>query len=813
MKTLLQDLRFARRLLLRSPGFSLLVVLTLALGIGANLAIFSVVDAVVLSPLPYEQPDRLVSIWEAKVSEGLEHERIAPPNFGDYRTLKAAFEDAAAWWHPDVNLADAAGDPIRVTTVEATANFFSVLGVRPRLGPGFELPAGRLHDEKLAVVISDRLWKERYGGDPQILGKSLRLNGDLNTVVGVMAAGFHFPGETDVWQRLHWDFSERTRYAHFMEAVGRLRPGVSREKAQAELAALSERLGKENPPSNQDWRARLVSLHTEIAGAYGPALSVLMGAVGLLLLLACANVANLLLARASARQREVAIRAALGAARGRLLRQLFTESLVLGACGAVLGLALAWVAVRLLVTARPVDIPGLAEISFDGRVAGFGLAVALLTVLLFGAVPALQLSRADLHSTLKEAGRGSSAGPAARRTPSLLVVVEVALAMMLLVGAGLLIRSVVRLLQEEPGFVPERVLTATLVLPASLYPDWPRVSRFYSDLKERLDAHPGIAAAGAASFLPLEPAWVVGYSVPDRPPQTASEDLRAQYVTASAGYFETLRIPLLAGRTFDRRDTADSPAVLVINREMARRTWPNGEAVGKIITSGTPSFGPLGHSLKKGMNYQVIGVVGDVKNKAMENDPEPALYFVQTQFPYRNLSLVVRGQGAPELLAAAVREELKSLDAGLPLADVRTLDEILAASTARPRFVMALLSGFALLALVLAAIGIYGVLSYDVSERRQEIGVRLSLGASPGTVQRLVLGKGMLLAGLGLVLGTLAAFALCRLMASLLFGVSATDRLTFAAAVVVILAISLAACYLPARRASKVDPIEALRAG
>lgn len=813
MRALLQDLQFARRLMLRSPGFSLLVVLTLALGLGANLAIFSVVDAVVLSPLPYRQPDRLVSIWEAKVSEGLEHERIAPLNFADYRGLKTVFEDAAAWWHPDVNLSDAVGDPTRVETVEATANLFSVLGVRPRLGPGFELAGGALHDEHLAIVISDRLWRERYGADPQIVGKSLRLNGDLYIVAGVMAAGFRFPGETDVWQRLRWDFSERTRYAHFMEGVGRLRPGLARDQAQAELKALSERLGQENPPSNKDWRARIVSLHEEIVGAYGQALAVLMAAVGLLLLLACANVANLLLARSSARRREVAIRAALGASRGRLLRQLLTESLVLGACGSVLGLALAWVAVRLLVAWQPVDIPRLAEVSFDGRVAGFGLVVSLLTVLLFGALPALQLSRADLHLHLKEAGRGAGAGPAARRTAGLLVVVEVTLAVMLLVGAGLLIRSVDRLLQEAPGFVPERVLAANLVLPLSLYGDWGRVSQFYGDLLVRLAAHPGVTAAGATSFLPLEPAWVVVYTVPDRPPATVGEDLRAQYITVSEGYFETLRVPLLAGRSFDRRDTADSPAVVVISREMARRAWPDGEAVGKRITSGTPGFGPLGHSLKASMSYEVVGVVGDVKNKALESSPEPALYFVQTQFPYRNMSLVVRGAGSPEHLAAVIRGELKGLDAGLPLAKVRTLDQVLAASTARSRFVMALLSGFAILALVLAAVGIYGVLSYEVSERRKEIGVRLSLGASPSTVQRLVLGKGLLLTLLGLVAGALLALALSRLMVSLLFGVSASDRLTYAAALVVILAVSFAACYLPARRASKEDPIEALRGG
>lgn len=812
MKTLLQDLRFAGRLLYRSPGFSLLVVLTLALGIGANLAIFSVVDAVVLTPLPYAAPDRLVSLWEVNTSEDLDHERLSPVNFLDYRQLEGTFEDAAAWWHPEVNLTDDAGEPIRVTTVETSANLFSVLGVQPRLGSGFEA-TGALHDENLAAVISERLWKQRYGGDPKILGKSLHLNGELYTIVGVMPAGFHFPGETDVWQRLSWDISHHSRFAHFMESVGRLRPGIPLEQAQADLTAVSERLGKENPPSNKDWRARLVPLHTEIVGAYGPALAVLMGAVGLLLLLACANVANLLLARASAREREVAIRAALGAARGRLVRQLFTESLVLGACGAVLGLGLAWTLVRVLVTAQPIDVPRLAEVAFDGRVIGFGLLIALGTVLLFGAIPALQLSRADLQSTLKEGGRGASAGPAARRTRGLLVVVEVALAMMLLVGAGLLIRSVVQLLQEKPGFASEQVLTMNLELPESLYGDWTRVSQFYSELLERLDGHPAITAAGATGFLPLEPGWRIGYTVPDRPPVVAEEDLRAQYVTVSAGYFETLRIPLLAGRTFDRRDTVDSPAAVVINREMARRIWPEGEAVGRLITSGTRGIGPLGRSLKEGSSYQVIGVVGDVKNNTLENDVEPALFFVQTQFPYRNMNLVVRGQGAPEHLAGLVRAELKRLDPGLPLAKVRTLDQVLAASTARPRFVMALLTGFALLALLLAGVGIYGVLSYDVSQRQSEIGVRLTLGASPGNVQRLVLGEGMVLASFGLVVGALSAFALGRVMASLLFGVTASDQVTFAASVVVVLAISLIACYLPARRASEVDPIEALRAG
>jgi putative ABC transport system permease protein len=822
MPSFLADLRYGLRTLAQRPGFTLAAVAALALGLGANTAIFSVVDGVVLRPLPFPAPDRLVALWETQAAQGLDHERLSPVNFLDFRGLKQVFADAAAWWHPEVNLADDEGEPVRVTTVETSANLFAVLGVEPQLGPGFAWQGGDLHASEAEAVVSDGLWRRRYGADPGILGKTLQLNGRPYTVVGVMPPGFRFPGETDVWQRLAWNYANHSRFAHFTEAVARLAPGATVERAQAELAGLAGRLATEFPASNRDWSARAVPLDRELVGDFRPKLLVLSAAVGLLLLLACANVANLLLARASSREREAAMRSALGAGRGRLLAQFLTESLLLAALGAVAGLGLAWTSVRLLVTAAPIDIPRLAEVGIDARVLLFCLAATVATGLAFGLVPALQLSGRDLHATLKEGARGAGDGRAGRRVRGALVVAEVALAVLVLTGAGLLFRSFVRLLAEEPGFRPERVATMNLQLPASTYQDWNQVAGFFGQLVERLEAHPAIASAGASGFLPLEPGWRVEFVLPDRPAPAAGEEPTAQHVTVSTGYFETLGIPLLAGRTFGRWDTLESPGVVVVSADLARRIWPGEAAVGKVLTTRARGFGPLGRTLRQSQDYEVVGVVGDVKNSTLASAAEPAIYFIQTQFPYRNMNFVVRAGGAARgaaadgpgdvaQLAAVVREEVKRLDPNLPLADVRELAGILDDSTASSRFVLALMGLFAALALGLAAVGIYGVLSYAVAQRRGEIGVRLALGAEGSRVLGMVLAEGMALVGLGLAVGLVAALLLGRFMASLLFGVAPTDAVAFGGALAVILAVALAACYVPARRASAVHPVEALR--
>jgi predicted permease len=814
MGSVIRDLVYGLRGLRRRPAMTLAAVLALALGLGANIAVFSLVEAVVLAPLPYADPERLVALWETNAAKQLDRERLSPVNFVDYRALGAVFADAAAWWRPEVNLADAAGEPLRVTAVETSSNLFSVVGVAPRLGHSFAFGGGALHGNAHEVVISDRLWRGRYGGDRRVLGRVVRLDGVLYTVVGVMPPGFLFPGETDVWQGLTWDLADHSRSAHFMEAVARLRAGVSPRRAGRELAALTRRLAAEHADTNQGWGVVAVPLRTEIAGSFGSALEVLLAAVGLLLVLACANVSALLLALAGGRAREVAVRSALGASRARLLRQFLTESLLLGLGGTAAGLALGWSGLRLFAAVRPAGLPAAPAAGLDLGTFGFGAAIALGAVLAFGLLPALQLSRPRMEAALQEAGRGSGAAPgrARRRARAWLIVAEVALAEMLLIGAGLLARGFVHLARQQPGFRPEQAVAVNVELPYNLYDDWRKVSRFYGELVERVAAMPGVRAAGAASFLPLVPGWRIAYGLPGRPAPVSEQEPTVQYVTVTPGYFEAVGIPLLAGRTFDRRDVESSRPVVVVNRAFARRAWPGETGAGKIVLSHAHGIGPLGRMLAKGGEFEVAGVVGDAKNNGLAGEVEPALYFVSTQFPYRNLEVVARGALAPGLLAAAIRSRVRQLDPSLATAEARPLAGIVAASTAQARLLMWLMNGFAGLALLLAMVGVYGVVAYTVSQRRGEMGVRLALGASPARLRRLVVGEGMRLAAVGIALGAAAALALSRLLAGLLYGVSAHDAVAFAAAPLLLAAVVLVACDLPARRAARVDPRQALAA-
>ena len=808
MDTLLQDIRFGWRLLRRTPGFTASAVLALALGIGATTAIFSVLDRVVLRPLPYPDADRLAMVWEANDAKGLTHERLSPVNFVDYRGLSQVFDSAAAWWYPQLTLTETGREPLRVSAVETTPNLFSVIGVQPVLGAGFpEQPA---YGDPIAV-ISHRLWRERFGSDPSIIGKSIALNGPQFTVVGVMPAGFQYPNGTDVWHRMTWDVAQHSRGAHFMESIVRLKPGVSVEAANNELRALTRRLGKENPSTNADYTARAVPLATEIVGFFRPALFALFGAAAFLLLITCTNVASLLLARATVREREVAVRAAIGASKGRLIRQFLTESVLLACMGTALGLAIAVGSLKALVAATPVELPRLAGVGLDTRMLLFAVTLALVTAVAFGVIPAMLMARGDMQRPLKESGRGGDGGGARRRLRSAMVVAEITLAVMLLVGASLLARSFQRLVQQDPGFRSTHGVTAKVELPYS-YADFAKIATFYDRLLTSVRAEPGVSLAGASNFLPLEAAWRGPFFVQGRPRPRAGDEPQAQNQTIDDDYFRALGVPLVKGRFFTATDNADAPGVIIVNDTLARRQWPNEDPIGQSVTSPITVIGPMGRSLMKTRQFQVIGVVASVKNSTLVRDAEPALYFTFRQFPFRGLNIVVQGQGDPAALLGALRTSLQRLDPNLPLASARTLDRIVGEATDTPRALMLLMGIFAALALVLSALGIYSVLSYSVNQRRQELSVRMALGAQPRDVLWLVVRQGLWLALVGGIAGGAGALAVGRAMSSLLYGVSPVDATAFAVAIGLALVTTLAACLMPARRAAALDPLAGLRA-
>ena len=810
MDTLAQDIRFGLRQLRRTPGFTVAAVLALALGIGATTAIFSVLDRVVLRPLPYPDPDRLTMVWEVNDSKGLSHERISPVNFGDYHALTHVFEDAAAWWYPQLTLTETGHEPLRVNAIETTPNFFHVLGVQPALGAGF--PKTPVYSRETIAIISHRLWRERFGGDPSIVGKSIALNGPLFTVVGVMPQGFQYPNDTDVWHRITWDVTQHSRGAHFMESLFRLKPGMTPDSANTELRALTGRLGVENPSTNGEYSARAIPLATEIVGFFRPALFALFGAAGFLLVITCTNVASLLLARATVREREVAVRAAIGASRGRLVRQFLTESVLLATVGTALGVVVAVAAVKALVAATPVELPRLAGVGVDLRMLLFAVVMAAVTAIAFGVVPAMLMARGDMQRPLKESGRGGDGSGARRRARSTLVVAEIGLAVMLLVGAALLARCFQRLVEQDPGFKPANAVTARVELPYS-YSDWPKIADFYDRLLTSLRAEPGVSIAGASNFLPLEAAWRGPFFIQGRPQPRSGDEPQAQHQTVDEDYFRAIGVPLVKGRFFDPRDTAAAPPVVIVNEALARRQWPGEDAVGKSVMSPISVVGPMGRSLMPSHSiFQVVGVVASVKNTTLVREAEPAIFYTERQFPFRGMHVVVQGQGDPAALLGAVRTAVQRLDPNLPLASARTLDRIVGEATDRPRALMALMGVFAALALGLSALGIYSVLSYSVNQRRQELSVRMALGAQPRDVLWLVVRQGLWLAMVGGAAGAFGALAIGRAMSSLLYGVSAGDATAFGVAIALAVVTTLAACLLPARRAAALDPLAGLRA-
>ena len=801
LANLVHDLRYAVRTLGARPGFTAIAVLTLALGVGANAAIFSVVDGVLLQPLPFPDADRLVAVWEDHQGRGgPEQEWTGAAGFRDWRAESRSFAGMTAYvgWRPNLTGRD---EPERLEGGQVTPEYFAVLGVEPALGRAF-LPEEEGVGAPRVVVLSDELWRRRFAAEADLLGTAISLNGEPHTVVGVLPPGFRAPligGE--LWRPLQLDPAAGDRGNYFLRVIARLKPDVALETARADMAGVARGIAERFPDEKEGVTSALVPLHEQLVGNIRPALLVLLAAVGLVLLIACANVANLLLARAAARGREISVRTALGASRWRVVRQLLTESLVLAGGGGGLGLLLGIWGTDLLKRLAPPGSPRIEEVGVDLRVLGFTLAVALAAGLVFGLAPALQASRPDLAGSLKE--RAGGAGHGARRLRGALVMAEVALALTLLVSAGLLVKSFSRLLAVPGGFEPESVLAANLVLSSADYPESPAVAGFFAQLLERLAARPGIEATGAVSVAPLSGADTdTSFIIEGRTPPPPGREPTAWYRSVTPGYFQALGIPIVRGRGLTDADREGAPQAVLVNQAFVRQHFPHEDPLGRRIRPGGDDEMPWS---------TIVGVVGDVRHRGLDQAPEVELYLSHAQFSARSMTLFVRTAGDPLRLAPELAAEVRALDGNLPVAGVTTMEAMVADSVAVPRFTTVLLAAFSAVALLLAAIGIYGVGAYSVAQRVQEIGVRMALGAGRREVLRLVVGQGMAPTLLGLGIGLAAAFWLTRAMSALLFGVSPTDPATFAAVAAALAAVALAANYLPARRATGISPVEALR--
>ncbi|HEV3469193.1 MAG TPA: ABC transporter permease [Pyrinomonadaceae bacterium] len=804
MRTLLLDARHALRTLVKSPGFTAVAVLALALGIGANTAIFSVINSVLLRPLPYREPDRLVFVMENFQQQD---SAVSFPNFADWREQNRVFEELAASRLTSFNLTGA-GEAERLQGRMVTANFFEALGVEPAAGRDFTPEEDRPGGEAVAV-LSHGFWQRRLGGDPKVVGRQLLLNGRSHTVVGVAPAGFEFYTPVEVFVPLgswtHQAMGERGSHPSIY-AVGRLKEGVTLEQARAEMDAIMERLAEQYPTTNQGHGATLIPVYENVVGGVRPALMILLGAVAFVLLIACANVANLLLARSSGRRKELAVRAALGATRGRIVRQLLVESVLLALLGGAAGLLLALWGTDLLTSMIPDAVPRPLETGVNARVLGFTLLASLLTGVIFGSVPALQASNPDLNDALREGTRGSTGRRS--RLRNAFVVSEVALALVLLVGAGLMVKSFAEVQKVEPGFDPQKLLTAQLSLSAEKYPG-PKAVAFLEEVRQRIGALPGVESAAFSNGLPIYGAGITSFLIEGQPrPAPGGEPTAVEYVT-TPGYFRTMGIPLLKGRYLDERDTRQGQMVALVDEDFARRFFPGED--------------PLGKRVKLFREYpaaEIVGVVGHVKHFGLDAAApfQAQFYFALAQLPddYINrmtggISLVVRTKGDPAGAAADVRREVFAVDKEQPVYQARTMEDLISESLALRRFSMSLLALFAAVAALLAAVGIYGVMSYSVSQHTRELGIRMALGAEARDMLWLVIRQGMGLALVGVGLGLAGALALTRVMSSLLYGVTATDPATFAAVTALLTAAALLACYVPARRATKVDPMEALR--
>jgi putative ABC transport system permease protein len=803
MATLIQDIRYGVRMLLASPTFTAIAVLALALGIGANSAIFSVVNAVLLRPLPYREPDRIVSINKIADKGGLPG--IAAHEYLDWQEHNQVFDEVAGYSSDNYNLVYN-GEPERIACAKVTASFFTLLDVEPARGRAF-LPEEDRPGHNQVAIISEGFWKRRAGGDPEVVGRAFTLDDKSYTIVGVMPESLRFPSSYDIWLPLALDpVAERTGdFWTLLDVIGRLKPDVSSERAQSDLEAIIAWRQQQEKVEPRGVRLNIISLREQIVGQMRLLILVLIGAVGFVLLIACANVANLLLARGAARQKEIAIRVALGAGRWRIVRQLLTESVMLSLMAGALAVLIALWSVDLMVSALPRDlansIHSLNDIRVDFQALGFTFAVSFVTGLIFGLAPALIASKPDLTETLKE-GSGKTASASLKSLRGMLVVTELALALMLLAGAGLMIKSFARLLEVKPGYNAENVLTMRVELPMSRYRKPIQRAAFFQQVLERVESLPEVRSVGVINHTPLSGYGLIAFfSLESESQLERGKDPPIPIGVISEDYFKALEIPLVEGRYFDARDGEGSQKVVVINQALARRFWPGESPIGKS----------LGFGCEDGLCRTIVGVVGDVRQESLVDDLRPEIFLPYRQFPINGMTLMARSDADPAKLTAAIRAQVLSVDPSQPISNVKTLDEHISDSIAQPRLTMVLLGIFAALALVLATVGVYGVMSYSVAQRTREIGIRMALGAGKGDVFRLVIGQAALMLIVGAGIGLAGSVALTRFMESLLFGVSATDPLTFAAITFLLAGVALVASYLPARRAMKVEPMAALR--
>ncbi|MGB8539996.1 MAG: ABC transporter permease [Candidatus Acidiferrales bacterium] len=809
IETLLQDARYAFRMLRKNPGFTAVAVLTLALGIGANTAIFSVVYAVLLKPLPYANPNQLVSAFQANTQEGVPETGTSYPNFEEWRAQNHVFSELATIDFHQLTLTGR-GEPSEVNTCVVTPEHFAVLDVKPLQGRVF-FPEDGKRGAPPVVIVSENLWRGTLGADPKILGTSIILDKRPFTVIGIMPAGFRSPfinSKPEVWIPLVQDplfgsWMER-RGGHWLAVFGRLKPGVSIAQAQAEMDAISERLASEFPAENKGWTVRLVPMQKEIVGDVRTALLVLLGAVGLVLLIACANIANLLLTRATSRSKEIAVRAALGAGRTRIIRQLLSETAVLGLLGGVIGIALAYWGVRALSSLLPDNLPQLNAIRVDNFVLIFALVLSAIASVAFGMVPALFASKSDIQASLREGSGRSGESGNRRRARSFLAAAEIALAMVLLVAAGLLLRSFSKLTSVSPGFDAQHIVKAEVSLPQFQYSKPQQWTAFSDELLAHLQAQPGLQDSAIGIPVPITNGYInLGFEIVGVPPASQSDSRLANYVSVSPNYFRVMGIPLLSGRLFNQQDIASAPSVTLISKAFAQRYFPNQDPIGKRLNFGFPPNGDV--------DREVVGIVGDVRDMSLGDAPGPMMYVPFAQAPFWGANLVVKSTLSTSAVAAAIRQEVHKIDKDLPVTDVGKLPDLLDASVSQQRFRTFLLGLFAAMALILAATGIFGVISYSVSCRTNEIGIRVALGASRAAILRMILRETLLLTFAGLLVGIPCALSASHLIGHMLFGVSANDPVTLATVAFTLAAVATLAGFIPARRAMQVDPMVALR--